>query len=238
MLVGLPTAGEAALGIARVPWPSSLAYAALAAAAPAAAALSALRLPGIASLLLVVRSITNLCADAVVIAAPPHDQVGAPCLPGSLDKSPIVTAIALARLLTVAADVAVGLAAAAAWRQQSARALAWLRRLRVSLLRLLFRAWASVLGLWRRVLPRRLALTAMQPRGDRSDRRRPLVNDSGCSLCGLPPTMPHHAQCGHAFCYVCVHAELLRHPQARCPACAARIVAVAPAVEVAATVSE
>lgn len=41
----------------------------------------------------------------------------------------------------------------------------------------------------------------------------------GCPVCNNPPTTPYQANCGHVFCYYCLHASRLQDEMFRCPCC-------------------
>jgi peroxin-2 len=42
---------------------------------------------------------------------------------------------------------------------------------------------------------------------------------AGCPVCRALPTTPYQANCGHVFCYYCLHASRLQDDMFRCPSC-------------------
>jgi len=43
--------------------------------------------------------------------------------------------------------------------------------------------------------------------------------EKGCPVCKAPPTTPYQANCGHVFCYYCLHGSRLQDDMFRCPGC-------------------
>ncbi|CRL02981.1 CLUMA_CG016383, isoform A [Clunio marinus] len=53
-----------------------------------------------------------------------------------------------------------------------------------------------------------------------SKKQEPAMNiNTKCAICLQRPSLPHHINCGHIFCYYCLKGSVLADPQFQCPLC-------------------
>lgn len=69
---------------------------------------------------------------------------------------------------------------------------------------------------------KRRIVGVLKPRVDQHLRQRqqPLMGiDTKCAICSQRPSLPHHINCQHVFCYFCLKSNVLADPQFQCPVC-------------------
>lgn len=61
----------------------------------------------------------------------------------------------------------------------------------------------------------------LKPKLDQQlQRQAPELNvDSKCAICLQRPSLPHHINCRHIFCYYCLKGNVLADPKFQCPIC-------------------